>query len=137
MMSYTMACTSSCSIGGRLIRRMSPWTRISGGKPADRWRSEALFLTAKARSSVMSIYNSMEFGAGGRTVAVQQASATQFACQNRAPEIAIDYEPVREGVARRVRADRQRGARSRARAQHRDNAGGSEDVSPRGYPFRV
>ena len=57
MMSYTMAWTSSCSIGGRLMRRMSPWTRIIGGRPADRCRSEALFLTAKARSSVMSIYN--------------------------------------------------------------------------------
>src|SRR5690348_121060 len=57
MMSYTMACTSSCSIGGRLIRRISPWTRIIGGSPADRCRSEALFLTAKARSSAMSIYN--------------------------------------------------------------------------------
>ena len=57
MMSYTMAWTSSCSIGGRLIRRTSPWTRIIGGRPADMWRSDALFLTAKARSSVMSIYN--------------------------------------------------------------------------------
>src|SRR6185312_2545487 len=55
MMSYTMACTSSCSIGGRLMRRMSPWTRISGGSPDDRCRSEALFLTANARSSVMSM----------------------------------------------------------------------------------
>ena len=59
MMSYTMACTSLCSIGGRLMRRMSPCTRIIGGSPADRCRSEALFLTAKARSSVMSIYNSL------------------------------------------------------------------------------
>ena len=55
MMSYTMACTSSCSIGGRLMRRMSPWTRISGGSPADRCRSDALFLTANARSSVISM----------------------------------------------------------------------------------
>src|SRR5438132_8451997 len=106
MMSYTMAWTSSCSIGGRLIRRMSPWTRIRGGKPADRWRSEALFLTAKARSSVMSIYNSMEFGAGGRTVAVQQASATQFACQNRAPEnrrpIMSQYEKAWQGACARI-----------------------------------
>src|ERR1700751_5618943 len=57
MMSYTMACTSSCSIGGRLMRRMSPWTRIMGGNPAERCRSDALFLTANANSSAMSIYN--------------------------------------------------------------------------------
>ena len=77
MMSYTMACTSSCSIGGRLMRRMSPWTRISGGRPADRCRSEALFLTANARSSVMSIYNPCERRRGA-TVA---GCSTQVACQ--------------------------------------------------------
>src|SRR5688572_21425339 len=68
MMSYTMACTSSCSIGGRLMRRMSPWTRIIGGSPDERCRSDALFLTAKARSSVMSIYNPLRLSpAAGRS----------------------------------------------------------------------
>src|SRR5574337_1791074 len=38
-----------------LIRRTSPWTRIIGGRPADRCRSEALFLTEKASSWVMSM----------------------------------------------------------------------------------
>src|SRR5213593_3858229 len=33
------------------MRRMSPCTRIMGGRPDDRCRSEALFLTTKARSS--------------------------------------------------------------------------------------
>src|SRR6185437_10979919 len=67
MMSYTMACTSSCSIGGRLMRRMSPCTRMSGGSPADRCRSDALFFTAKARSSVMSIlYNPRPQEGGAR-----------------------------------------------------------------------
>src|SRR5258708_10807553 len=47
-------CTSLCSIAGRLIRRMSPCTRIIGGSPEDRCRSEALFLTTKARSSEIS-----------------------------------------------------------------------------------
>src|SRR4029079_3689811 len=74
MMSYTMECTSSCSIGGRLMRRMSPCTRIIGGSPADRCRSDALFLTANASSSVISIYN---------------------------PQAPLgDYGPVREVVAR-------------------------------------
>ncbi len=36
MMSYTMECTSLCSMGGRLMRRTSPWTRIIGGRPEDR-----------------------------------------------------------------------------------------------------
>src|SRR5260221_5336207 len=54
MMSYTMLCTSLCSIAGRLMRRMSPCTRIIGGSPEDRCRSEALFLTTKARSSEIS-----------------------------------------------------------------------------------
>ena len=35
---------------------------IIGGNPAERCRSEALFLTAKARSSVMSIYNPLDGG---------------------------------------------------------------------------
>ena len=37
------------------MRRTSPCTRIIGGRPADRCRSEALFLTEKASSSAMSI----------------------------------------------------------------------------------
>src|SRR5215470_15236043 len=65
MMSYTMACTSLCSIGGKLMRRTSPLTRIIGGRPEDRCRSEALFLTTKASSSEMSIYNFSTVNGGG------------------------------------------------------------------------
>src|SRR5215469_16203843 len=54
MMSYTMECTSLCDSGGILMRFMSPSTRIMGGTPEDRWRSEALFLTANARSCAIS-----------------------------------------------------------------------------------
>src|SRR5258706_13478008 len=50
-----MLCTSLCSIDGRLMRLMSPCTRIIGGRPDDRCRSEALFLTTKASNSVRSI----------------------------------------------------------------------------------
>src|SRR5436190_17452024 len=50
-----MACTSLCSIGGTLILRTSPCTRIMGGSPDDRCRSDALFLTTKASNSVRSI----------------------------------------------------------------------------------
>src|SRR6185436_11938197 len=50
-----MACTSLCSIGGTLMRRTSPCTRIIGGRPDERCRSDALFLTTKASSSVRSI----------------------------------------------------------------------------------
>src|SRR5581483_3872892 len=54
MMSYTMLCTSLCDRGGMLMRFMSPSTRIIGGTPADKCRSDALFLTANARSCAMS-----------------------------------------------------------------------------------
>src|SRR5258706_4530456 len=50
-----MPCTSLCSIEGRLMRLMSPCTRIIGGRPEDRCRSEALFLTTNASNSVRSI----------------------------------------------------------------------------------
>src|SRR5258705_10281944 len=50
-----MLCTSLCSRAGTLMRRTSPCTRIIGGRPEDRCRSDALFLTTKASSSVKSI----------------------------------------------------------------------------------
>src|SRR5687767_10428661 len=50
-----MLCTSLCSIGGRLMRLTSPCTRIIGGRPDDKCRSDALFFTTKASSSVRSI----------------------------------------------------------------------------------
>src|SRR5690348_6698567 len=54
MMSYTMLCTSLCDSGGMLMRFMSPSTRIMGGTPEDRCRSDALFLTANASSCAIS-----------------------------------------------------------------------------------
>src|SRR5687768_12443960 len=50
-----MLCTSLCSIGGRLMRLTSPCTRIIGGRPDDKCRSDALFFTTKASNSVRSI----------------------------------------------------------------------------------
>src|SRR3990170_3436627 len=50
-----MLCTSLCSIAGRLMRLTSPCTRTIGGRPDDRCRSEALFLTTNASNSVRSI----------------------------------------------------------------------------------
>jgi predicted dehydrogenase len=54
MMSYTMLCTSLCASGGILMRLTSPSTRMIGGTPDDRCKSEALFLTANASSCAMS-----------------------------------------------------------------------------------
>src|SRR6185436_8095792 len=54
MMSYTMLCTSLWASAGMLMRFMSPSTRIIGGTPEDRCRSDALFLTANARSCAIS-----------------------------------------------------------------------------------
>src|SRR5690349_20846952 len=42
-------------MAGTLMRRTSPWTRIIGGRPEDKCRSDALFFTTKASSSVRSI----------------------------------------------------------------------------------
>src|SRR5690554_6388216 len=42
-------------MGGRLMRRTSPSTRIMGGKPADRCKSDAPCFAEKASSSVISI----------------------------------------------------------------------------------
>src|ERR1700736_5730943 len=49
-----MLCTSLCASAGMLMRFMSPSTRIIGGTPADKCRSDALFLTANAKSCAMS-----------------------------------------------------------------------------------
>jgi hypothetical protein len=54
MMSYTMLCTSLWASEGMLMRFMSPSTRIMGGTPADKCKSEALFLTANANSCAIS-----------------------------------------------------------------------------------
>ena len=101
MMSYTMACTSSCSIGGRLMRRMSPWTRIIGGRPADRCRSDALFLTAKARSSVMSIYNPWD---DGEPDLLSQANRAPTGRLPRAKSIMSHYEKAWQAVLQRIQA---------------------------------
>src|SRR5262249_13615779 len=55
-----MACTSLCPRDSTLMRRTSPCTRIMGGRPAERWRSDALFLTLKASSWVMSTCPSID-----------------------------------------------------------------------------
>src|SRR6187551_2088945 len=63
MMSYTRPCTCLCDIGSTLMRRTSPCTRIMGGRPDDRCRSEALFLTENASSWVMSMGSVAPLGA--------------------------------------------------------------------------
>src|SRR5690606_21257130 len=57
MMSYTMSWTCLWSSASTLMRRTSPCTRIMGGKPADKCKSDALFLTENARSWVISMDN--------------------------------------------------------------------------------
>src|ERR1700761_3827440 len=42
------------------MRRTSPSTRIIGGRPADKCKSEALFFTEKASSSAISIWFPLE-----------------------------------------------------------------------------
>src|SRR3989344_67731 len=55
MMSYNMSWTCLWSSASTLMRRTSPCTRIMGGRPADKWRSDALFLTENASSWVISM----------------------------------------------------------------------------------
>src|SRR5256885_16714366 len=57
-----MAWTVLWSSGSTLMRRTSPCTRIIGGSPADRCRSEALFLTLNASNWVMSTEFAPSFG---------------------------------------------------------------------------
>src|SRR4029453_613398 len=58
----TMSCTCLCSSGSTLMRLTSPCTRIMGGRPAERCRSDALFLTEKASSCVISIEGRLSSG---------------------------------------------------------------------------
>src|SRR5688500_1892893 len=66
MMSYTSAWTCLWSSAGMLMRRTSPSTRIIGGSPADRCRSEALFLTENANSSAISMRAPLHCKLSGR-----------------------------------------------------------------------
>ncbi len=55
IISYTKLCTSLCVSGGILSLRTSPSTRINGGTPAERCKSDALCSTLKANNSVISM----------------------------------------------------------------------------------
>src|SRR5512139_1488905 len=134
MMSYTMECTSSCSIGGRLIRRMSPWTRMTGGIPADRCRSEALFLTAKASSSVMSIYNPRRISIHGTRNSVAPGRNLP---SGAFVSTSTHYVPLREGVARRTDARRGCGPCRWPRRGDDPRARGQQDLSAGGDPGAV
>ena len=54
MISMIRPITPAWSNGARFSRRVSPCTRNIGGTPADKCKSDALFLTPKANSCVMS-----------------------------------------------------------------------------------
>src|SRR5882724_82842 len=89
-----MPCTSLCSIGGTLMRRTSPCTRIIGGSPADKCRSDALFLTTKASSSVRSI------------TILPAAREISAVFQGIMATISDNLQVVRERIARAARAAR-------------------------------
>src|SRR5438445_1989704 len=128
-----------------------------GGSPAERCRSEALFLTANAKSSAMSIYNlgsdttfpqgpprsrlrakvvsdptfvrrQAQDGGGTRVQAVDYTRPAMPASS--------DYEPRREGVASRPLPDRTRGPARRPRSRNRRAARGPKDASPSRDPHR-
>src|SRR5258706_2255534 len=85
-----MPCTSLCSMAGTLMRRTSPCTRIIGGRPDDRCRSDALFLTTKASSSVRSI-----------TIPPRPA-------RSKKKEISPEFQAIMATIADNLQAIRQR-----------------------------
>src|SRR5690242_17344964 len=136
MMSYTSAWTCLCSSAGRLMRRMSPSTRIIGGRPADRCRSEALFLTEKASSPAISMnphprMRPLARIGGNRRHCARHPTAVQvlFQCWRRglqpAPSIRLAYHgktgPNRTNPASILAADfeiqRRHGTALRPRSQ--------------------
>src|SRR3954466_5098529 len=94
-------------MGGRLMRFTSPCTRIIGGRPDDRCRSDALFLTTKASSSVRSITipptavffaGSSHYGNNRR----QPASNKSTPCRGRGRIFAGDIVGGFKGTRRRA-----------------------------------
>src|SRR5438445_3602307 len=96
-----------------------------GGSPAERCRSEALFLSANAKSSAMSIYNlgsdtAFQPGPPRSQLRAKVVADPTFASRDGKRIQAVDhtrpampassnYEPRREGVASRPLPDRTRG----------------------------
>src|SRR2546425_10431954 len=76
------------------MRRTSPCTRIMGGSPADKCRSDALFLTTKASSSVRSI------------TILPAAREIPAVFQGIMATISDNLQVVRERIARAARAAR-------------------------------
>src|SRR5437588_1945849 len=95
-----MPCTSLCSLAGTLMRRTSPCTRIIGGRPEDKCRSDALFFTTKASSSVRSIPILPDAARRFFSSLVQAIMAT----------IAENLQAVRARIGRAAQAARRDGA---------------------------
>src|SRR3569623_1644429 len=93
MMSYTLACTCLWSLGSTLMRRTAPCTRIIGGRPAERCRSDALFLTLNASSWVISTGPSSLWS-------FRAAPLAQCLGQTIMTTIASNLHSVRERIAR-------------------------------------
>ena len=135
MMSYTMACTSLCSIAGRLMRRTSPWTRIIGGRPAERWRSEALFLTPNASSSVISIGLSLGEWRGAAAILWGRRIPVFAAFQRPImTPISANLQAVLARIDAAARAFRPRSGKHRAAGGEQDLAGTMRSRSGRRRP---
>src|SRR3954468_2112179 len=77
------------------MRRTSPCTRIMGGRPEDRCRSDALFLTTKASSSV-------------RSITILPGAETEISAefQGIMKAIADNLQAVKERIGRAAKAAR-------------------------------
>ena len=130
-----MLCTSLWASAGMLMRFMSPSTRIIGGTPEDRCRSDALFLTANARSCAMStaIWAPCEHVSRRRRTPRVRETCSERAQYNRASvtHMLIGPQNLPENIAARARAHR-RGRRRGAGASvdSRHTPGGRPRRSP-------
>src|SRR5882672_5411002 len=96
------------------MRRTSPCTRIMGGSPEDRCRSEALFLTTKARSSEISTIIPLNVRPGPHPEpGPKQMKEREFSAPPRSHRRA-DYVLNTLELASRQTPHRKRGRRGRA-----------------------
>src|SRR5256885_426698 len=112
------------------MRRMSPCTRIMGGRPEDRCRSEALFLTTKARSSEISTIIPFNVRPGRNPKqGPKQMKEREFSGPPRSHRRA-DYVLNTLELASREAAHRIRDAGGGQATPIGAIAGGEQDVSP-------
>src|SRR5690606_18028010 len=86
-------------MAGRLMRRTSPSTRIIGGRPADRCKSDAPCLALKASSSVISM-ELPDYGQTGRIAANEAAGEVMSTIATNIAKVALRIREAAQNSAR-------------------------------------